>query len=118
MKSFTKEWLIGALFRAIWTFAEVALGFMAVGMAINEVDWLRMLSVSATAMIISFLKSIMLGIPEAQNDGTLLIDDSGENTKWMLQVDTPVDKISTMRSIRLVVDPKAVLGVQTESEEE
>ena len=109
MKTFTKEWLMASLSRAIWTFAETFLGFLTVGAAISEVEWLRALSVAAVAMLISFLKCVVVGVPEAQADGTLLIDDSGENTKWLLQVDTPVDEVGKRTSIRLKVDATADL---------
>lgn len=109
MKNFTKDWFMKALARAVWTFAEVSLGFMTVGAALNEIEWLRMLSVACVAMIISFLKSIMIGIPEGVVDGTLLIDDSGDSTKWLLNVETPIENVSKMKSIRLNVDPNANL---------
>lgn len=109
MKTLTKEWLMAALTRAIWTFAEVFLGFMTVGMTLSEVEWLKGLSVSAVAFIISFLKSIVVGLPEAQNDGSLLIDESGETTKWLLKVGTPLEDVSKMKAVRLIVDPHAIL---------
>ena len=109
MRPLTKEFLIAALNRAVWTFAEVFLGFMTVGMTLSEVEWLKGLSVSAVAFIISFLKSIVVGLPEAQNDGSLLIDESGETTKWLLKVDTPLEDVSKMKAVRLVVDPHAIL---------
>lgn len=110
MNRFTKEWFEGALYRAIWTFAEAILAYLTVGMTFTEVDWLHLLSVGGVAAVISLLKSIVVGVPESQIDGTLLIDDSGESTKWLLQVDTPVDTVSKMKSIRLVVDPTANLA--------
>ena len=107
-----------SLVRAIWTFAETALGFLTVGAAFYEVDWIQIGSVALTAAIISFLKSIVLGVPEAKRDGKLLIDDSGDNTKWLLQVDTPVEDVSKQKSIRLAVDPEAKLnGNQNGSEQ-
>lgn len=109
MQQFTKEWFMGALARMIWTFAETALGFLTVGAAFYEVEWVKMLSVAGVAAIISFLKSVVMGVPETKVDGKLLIDDSGENTKWLLQVDTPVDEVSKMTSIRLKIDPNANL---------
>lgn len=58
-----KKWFKAALVRAIKTFAETCLGFIAVGMAINEIDWLYMLSVACVAVIASFLISVK-GLPE------------------------------------------------------
>ena len=107
MKKFTKEWLINALFRAIRTFAQTALSMFTIGAAFNEVDWLRILSVSGVAFIYSILTSLVTGLPEAEQDGVLMIDTSGETDKWLFQVDTPVDKISSMKSVRLRVDSNA-----------
>jgi len=64
MKKNWKEFLIAAGIRALYTFAETFLGFIAVGAAISEVQWLRALSVSAVATLISILKSIVVGLPE------------------------------------------------------
>ena len=59
MKKFTKEWLVNALLRAIRTFAQTALSMFTIGAAFNEVDWLRILSVSGVAKPINgFSRSI------------------------------------------------------------
>ncbi len=59
-----KDIIIAALKRAGWTAAETALAMIPVGAAIEEVNWLHILSVVAVASIISFLKSIVLTMPE------------------------------------------------------
>ena len=116
MQKFTKELFMNALARMIWTFVEVALGFFAVGMSLSDIPWAQMFSVATAAAIASFLKSLLVGMPESQLDGTLLIDDSGDTTKWLLQVDTDVDKVNTMKSIRLKVNPDAKLIQPSEEE--
>lgn len=58
-----KEWLKAAGVRAIKTFAQTMVGSIAVGAAIHEVDWLRALSISAVACILSLLTSLA-GLPE------------------------------------------------------
>lgn len=110
----TKDWFINALKRAIWTFSEVVLGFLSVGMMLSDVEWKKIFSVAAVAMIISFLKSIVTGLPEAQDDGVLMIDNSGDTSKWLFQVNTPLDKIEKLSSIRLKVDSKASLPKEEE----
>ncbi len=65
-KIFTKEFLQAAFVRALYTFAEVFLGFFAVGMSVSEVEWGHALSVSIVATIISILKSIIVGLPEVK----------------------------------------------------
>lgn len=63
---FTKDFLQAAFVRALYTFAEVFLGFLAVGSSVSEVNWTHALSVSVVATIISILKSIMVGLPEVK----------------------------------------------------
>lgn len=59
-----KEKLIAALKRAGWTAAETALAMLPVGVGIEEVQWLHVLSVVALAAVLSLLKSIVAGMPE------------------------------------------------------
>lgn len=68
-----KEFWIGALKRAAWTAAQTALSFITLGMAVQDVDWLNVLSVSALAAVYSILKSIVVGIPEAAE-----VEDDGD----------------------------------------
>lgn len=65
-----KKFLAAAGVRALRTFAQTFVGFVAVGAAISEVQWLRALSVSAVAAILSILTSIATGLPEVDEDGT------------------------------------------------
>ena len=59
-----KKFIVAALVRALRTFAQTFVGFVAVGAAISEIQWLRALSVSAVAAILSILTSIATGLPE------------------------------------------------------
>ena len=58
-----KEWLKAALVRAIKTFAQTAVASISVGAAVEEVQWLRVLSVSGVAFVLSMLTSLG-GLPE------------------------------------------------------
>lgn len=76
-----KEWIIKAGIRAIKTFAQTLLGFMAVGLAINEIPWGYALSVSTVALIASLLTSIA-GLPElknAESDGEIIFGADGQS---------------------------------------
>ncbi len=59
-----KQFWIALAKRALWTAAETALALIPVGVGIEEVSWLHVLSVSALAAVISALKSIVAGMPE------------------------------------------------------
>ena len=62
-----KKWWKAAGIRAIKTIAQSAIGMIAVGAAISEVNWLYVGSVSITAGILSILTSVA-GLPEVDGD--------------------------------------------------
>ena len=64
MKLDWKKFLIAALIRAVRTFAQTAVSMIAVGAAFSEIDWLRVLSVSGVAFVLSILTSLATGLPE------------------------------------------------------
>ena len=68
MKWNWKEWALAALIRAIRTFAQTFVGFIAVGAALEEVQWLRALSVSGAAFVLSILTSLATGLPEVNKE--------------------------------------------------
>lgn len=63
----TKQFWIGALKRAIHTMAQAALACIGSGIVgIADVDWVHIGSVALMAGVISLLKSVAIGIPEAE----------------------------------------------------
>ena len=62
-----KNWLKAASIRAIKTIAQTAIGMIAVGMGLEEVNWLYVGSVSLVAGILSLLTSIA-GLPEVPKE--------------------------------------------------
>ena len=79
MKWDWKEWAIAALIRAARTFAQTFVGFIAVGAALEEIQWLRALSVSGAASVLSILTSLATGLPEVAKQPPDPIDDDPEN---------------------------------------
>ena len=67
MKKDWKKFLAAAAIRALRTFCQTFVGFIAVGAAIDEVQWLRALSVSGVAAILSVLTSVATGLPEVED---------------------------------------------------
>ena len=63
-----KKWLKAALVRAVKTFAQTFASMIAVGAAVSEVDWLRALSVSGVAFVLSILTSLATGLPEVKKE--------------------------------------------------
>lgn len=83
-----KTWFIKAGIRAVKTFAQTLLGFVAVGLAINEIPWGYALSVSAVALIASILTSLA-GLPELksqESDGEIIFGAGGKS-KVILSTD-------------------------------
>lgn len=98
---FTLEWLKAALIRALRTAAQVALTMLTVGMAINEVEWMKLLSVSVVAAVYSILTSIVTDLPEVGSDGTILFDSDGEITALDIPLNT--EELAKKGSVRLSV---------------
>ena len=73
-----KQWAIAALIRALRTFAQTFVGFIAVGAALEEVQWLRALSVSGAAFVLSILTSLATGLPEAEDPYHQAEEEDGE----------------------------------------
>lgn len=105
MKNFDKdsfiEFLILAGKRALWTFSEVALSMIVLGMPFSTIDWKGIFDVAATATVISLLKSIVAGMPEYTHDGELTITDKACNMHLGIDEQTVKNK----KSIRLKVVP-------------
>lgn len=100
---FEKETLTLALKRALWTALQTMIAMIPVGARIQEVDWLDILSVCALAAILSFAKSMIVGMPEAANDGSFYIDTSDPSTdRYQIDLNT-LDGIYSKDSIRLMV---------------
>ncbi len=62
---YTKQWLKATVIRVVKTAAETLLGFCAVGVAINDVDWMLALSVTGVASLAAFL-TCLKGLPEVK----------------------------------------------------
>ena len=60
----TKEFWKAALIRSIRTICQTAVASIGTAIALNEVDWIYVISASALAGILSILNSIATGLPE------------------------------------------------------
>ena len=78
MKWDWKKFLIAALIRAVRTFAQTFIGFIAVGAALDEIQWLRGLSVSGAAFLLSLVTSVATGLPEVDKEPVLIEPPDGQ----------------------------------------
>ena len=65
MSNKTKLWFKSAGVRAVKTMAQTAVSLITVGNLITEMDWVSIISISATAGVVSVLTSIA-GLPEVK----------------------------------------------------
>lgn len=120
---FTIEWLKAALTRAIRTAAQVALGMFTVGMAVNEVQWMQVLSVAAVSAIYSLITSIATDLPELDKvslapDGSLTIDESDPDVYGMFVNlgDKSLEEVSKKKQIVLEVKTGSVVEGEPSAE--
>lgn len=59
-----KKFLRAALIRACHTMAQTAIAMIGTTALLEEVNWLAVLSGTVLAGILSFLKSMVVGLPE------------------------------------------------------
>ena len=62
----SKEFWIAAAKRAAHTAAQTAVATIGTAALMSEVNWQAVVSASALAAILSFLKSVSVGMPEVQ----------------------------------------------------
>ena len=78
MKWNWKEWAIAALIRAVKTFAQCFAACIGTGMVtVQEVDWLRAVSVSTVAFVLSWATSLA-GLPEVKTEPTEAVPPDAE----------------------------------------
>lgn len=68
MESVKKFW-IAALIRAAHTLAQTAVATIGTAAVFSEVDWVMVASAAGLAAVLSILKSLAVGIPEADDPG-------------------------------------------------
>ncbi len=108
---FTKDYLISCLTRAIRTFAQTAAGMFTVGMAMTEIDWRHVLSVSLVSAVYSIVTSLAVTIPEGNSLGTLNIDTSqAEKDRVRLDLNGDPVRLKRARTVTLKVNPNADLS--------
>lgn len=96
------SWLKATAIRVVRTMAQVAAGYLTVGLAIHEIDWLNMLSVMAVAGLYSIVTNIISKPPEGEDDGEVIIDPEGDKI-GNLTIFTNQDDLITKKKLVLTV---------------
>lgn len=63
-----KDFIRAAGIRAIRTFAQAAIAMIGTTALFDQVDWIKVLSASALAAVLSLLTSLATGLPEVSDD--------------------------------------------------
>ena len=72
------DWIKAALIRAIKTFAQTMVALIGTGaVGFTDLDWLKILSVSGVAALLSLLTSVA-GLPELDANGQNADNDRSE----------------------------------------
>lgn len=69
-----KEWIKAAGVRAIKTIAQTAIATIGTAIALNDVNWVMVVSASALAGVLSLLTSIA-GLPELPNKNGIEVQE-------------------------------------------
>lgn len=81
-KSFLwKRWLLDVLIRTVKTGAETAAGMVTVGALVSEINWLRVLSVTAVAMVYTVLVNIYKIAADLDQANKANVEKSGESVE-------------------------------------
>lgn len=99
----SKEFIVAAFIRAFKTMCQTALSMLTVGMAMEDVNWMQLISISLVAGIISMLTSFATGLPEASTSGEIIvntnIDDDNVLLGMNLDADITPEYIEKLKSI-------------------
>lgn len=81
-KSFLwKRWLLDVLIRTVKTGAETAAGMVTVGALVSEINWLRVLSVTAVAMVYTVLINVYKIAADLDQANKANVEKSGESVE-------------------------------------
>ncbi len=105
--TFTLEFFQAIGVRALRTFAQTAVTLITVGQAFMDVNWLNVISISATAAVVSMLTAIATGIPEGESMGTLTINKSDPSKdSYKINVGSNLEKLGNKKKVVLNIESK------------
>ena len=76
-----KRWILDVAIRTVKTGAETFLAFLSIGLMLNEVDWIRALSVTAVAMLYTIVLNVYRIAADLDAANRQNVNNSGENVE-------------------------------------
>ena len=76
-----KRWILDVAIRTVKTGAETFLAFLSIGLMLNEVDWIRALSVTAVAMLYTIVLNVYRIASELAEVNRQNVNNSVENVE-------------------------------------
>lgn len=107
------KWFQAALIRALKTMAQTALSMITVGMAIKDVDWVQLISISVVAGVYSILTSFATGLPETTTSGTMIVDTNVDPSSALIGISLD-DKV-TKESLKKI-EEKGIINFKVEKD--
>jgi hypothetical protein len=109
-KKLTFEWLYAASIRSLRTMAQTALGMLSIGLAVNEVNWMHVLSVAFVSGVYSILTSLATNLPEVGSDGVLKINTSGEKDVYLLEFNNDLSNLADKQHVTFKIDSSSSIS--------
>lgn len=107
------QWFRSALIRAIKTMAQTALSMITIGMAISDVDWKQLVSITLVAGLYSILTSFATGLPEATTSGEVIVNTEADPNSAL--VGLSLDGELTPEKLKQIKD-KGVISLRVQKE--
>lgn len=99
---FDKNQLIAILKRATKTFCQTTAAMITIGVGVEDLNWVRIVSVSLVAFVYSVLTNIG-GTPEGKIEGAMIFKDGEDGPVLQIKSDLPTDVLATRKSINVAI---------------
>ena len=97
-----KNQLIAILKRAIKTFCQTAAAMITVGVGVEDLNWVRIASVSLVAFIFSILTNIG-GTPEGKIEGAMIFMNGEDGPVLNIKTTCSADELMNKKTINVAV---------------
>lgn len=114
---FDKKQLLSILKRAIKTFCQTAAAMITIGVGVEDLNWVRIVSVSLVAFVYSVLTNIG-GTPEGKIEGAMIFKDGENGPVLQIKSDLPTEVLAAKKSINVAIsDERNYISTQDDEKE-